>query len=347
MERMLVTAADYFRRENIRNVIVGQGQDHSYEEQLREAGYEVRIADSIAGSFAGARSFRRMVRQLDADVVHIHTEGNYLRTALVARFALGLRGGLVRTVHNVFDARGKWRVTRLLQALAGDRAVNVVIAPSLEVAINERNNLRRARVVMNWVDDDFYRVQEERRQVHGGSDGVPVAVIVGNCSAIKHHELALTALRRTNHRLIHIGDESGASGEERSLLEFMEKEGRLIERGVHSPRSALLKADYFMMSSRHEGMPVALAEAIVAGVPAFVSDAPGLRWARDVDGVVLVPADEDAWLRVVREWRSGGARSVTSRLDLSAARGAREYSEIYRKLAGRKRRRMSFAIRGR
>lgn len=327
---MLVTSAEAFRREAVHNIIVGQGIGHSFEAELRASGYDVRTIPPIAGSLANVLSFRRLVRRLGVDVIHIHTEGNYLRTVLAAKWSIGRRGVVVRTVHNVFEAKGRWLASRFIQALVGDRFISALIAPSPEVAFNERKLFRNAQVIFNWVDDLFFGISEQRQALPDRTDNVPIAVIVGNCSPIKHHELALKAVLSSNHQLIHVGNESGASDDELALLESLEKSDRLIGRGVNSPNSALLVADYFAMSSRHEGMPVALAEALTAGVPALVNDAPGLRWAGGMDGVSVLPDEEGAWCRAIANWRNGGTPPAAPTIDFSAARGAREYAQVYR-----------------
>lgn len=332
MERMLASAASHFRDENIVTIVLGQGDYHPFADELRASGCEVRILPAVGASWSGARALRTLVRELAVDVIHIHTEGNYLRTALACRMALGAQGRLVRTVLSVFDARGSWFVKRWLQALIADRMVSALIAPSPDVATNERKIGRKARVIYNWVDDRFFAISEERRKRVRAAGDAPLAVIVGNCSEIKHHELALHALMRTTHRLIHLGDERGASAEELALLHELESDGRLVGRGVHPPDAALRRADYFMMPSRHEGMSVALAEALVAGVPALVNDVPGQRWASQLGGVSVLREDEHAWISALEGWQNGDASVGPIAIDFSAARGAREYAELYRRI---------------
>ncbi|WP_442544869.1 glycosyltransferase family 4 protein [Arthrobacter sp. KN11-1C] len=330
MERMLATASEYFTEESIRSTVVGQGSDHSFESELRAAGYDVRILPFVGGSIAAARDLRKLSKQLRVDVIHIHTEGDYLRTALASRWAVGRKGAVVRTVHNVFQARGLWRAKRFIQAQIADRLVYALIAPSPEVAENEKKLLRKARVIFNWVDDVFFEVRKRRQVAEEPSNNNFTALIVGNCSTIKQHELALRAVVDSDHKLVHLGSESHASPEELELLRILEDDGRLVDRGVKPPQDALLTASYFMMPSRHEGMPVALAEALVAGVPAIVNDTPGLRWARSMEGVSVVVTEQDAWSSAVRNW-PGTRRGVGSgEVDFSAARGAKEYADVYR-----------------
>lgn len=333
MERMLVTAAEHFRTENVHNIVVGQGRHHPYANELRKAGYDVRELESIGLSFTNALVFRRLVRDLGVDVVHIHTEGNYLRTALVARWALGRTGALVRTIHSIFAAKGLWRVKRFLQAKVADRLLSALIAPSPDVVAQERTMMRMPQVIFNWVDDEVYSIQPYRDSNAAPRDSVPTALIVGNCSPIKHHELALEAISESQHNVLHLGDERDASPRELALLDSIERSGRLLERGVQSPHDALRRADYFVMPSRHEGMSVALAEAIVAGVPALVNDVQGLQWARNISGVTMVSDDEAAWALAVKNWELS-TLAGSSAPDLSAARGAKEYALVYRRALG-------------
>lgn len=330
MERMLVTAADYLRREGIHSIVLGQGDHHPFEAALQSAGYEVTTLQRVGIFQQGSRDLRKLVQGAGVDVIHIHTESDYLRTALAARWALGRRGSIVRTIHNVFDASGYWRAKRFAQAMIADRLMSAIVAPSQEVAANERRIFRRLRVIWNWVDDSFFDIRARRAVRSPKTNTEPVALIVGNCSQIKHHELALQALMSSNHKVAHIGDESGASPEELDLLRSLEADGRLIDRGVKSPTDALLEADYFMMPSRHEGMGVALAEAVVAGVPALVNDTPGMKWASQEAFVSMLPDDEDAWMQAVTGWTRKREDLRASALDFSAARGAREYAEVYR-----------------
>ncbi|MEO5314984.1 glycosyltransferase [Pseudarthrobacter sp. CC12] len=340
MEKMLITAATHFADQGIQSTILGQGDNHPYAHELRSAGYNVQTVPFAVGSRAGARELKSLVRELRVDVIHIHTEGDYLRTAWASWNALGRSKAIVRTIHNVFEATGTWRVKRMIQAQVADRLVHLLVAPSPEVSANERRLFRHVRVIYNWVDDAFFQIRDRRKNLTNSQAQEPVAVIVGNCSNIKQHELALQALKDTSHKVIHLGDESDANEEEREYLEFLNRDGRLLRRGVEAPQYALLTGSYFMMPSRHEGMGVALAEALVAGLPCLVNDAPGLRWARSIDGVEMIPESRDAWIAAAMAMPRKSRGEMPTSIDFSASRGSFEYAEVYRDAAQRKLRRI-------
>jgi glycosyltransferase involved in cell wall biosynthesis len=261
-------------------------------------------------------------------VVHIHTEGAFVVSALVARASLP-GTPIVRTVHSIFRPTGKAKLSRRLQGLAADRVVADFIAVSPEVRENERSYNRNARMIFNWVDDKYFQARKARTlQV-----STPSAVIVGNSSPIKNQVLALRAVRNSGMDLYFHGDEAGATQEEVSILDALEHEGRLRHRGTSDPRASLLQGSVFLLPSRHEGLGIALAEALVAGLPAIVNDVPGLRWARDFPNVTALPIDQDAWNVAVKSVEQSPGIEATKAdplpIDLSPARGVSEYLDLY------------------
>lgn len=335
MERMLVSAADDFRDEGVSAYVYGLTRGSTFIDELRQAGYEVTLGAPVGRSLRAARTLRRLVAERQIDVIHIHTEGNWLQTVLASRWAVaGRRSVIVRTVHNNFLASGRWLASRRLQALFGDRFVRAIVAPSPDVAESERSVRRECRVIFNWVDDRMFELYS-RRQLRQPGARAEHAVIVGNCSDIKRHELALEAIWAAGLRLSHVGDETDASARERDLLDRFEDAGRLVRRGVQPPDDVLVDGDIFCMPSRFEGFGVAFAEALVAGLPCLVSDSPGLHWARDVDGVRLLPDDVSVWEAALTDTPANSAPTIPDGIDLSASRGAHEYATLYREVLSR------------
>lgn len=330
MERMLVSAADHFRAEAISGHVYGVASGSTYTEELREAGYGVTLGDPVGKSLRTAFRLRRLITEQRIDVVHVHTEGNWFRTAATARWALERQSSaVVRTVHNNFLASGRWLASRRMQSKLGDRLVGAIVAPSPDVAEQERSIGRECQVIFNWVDDRMTALRDRREPRPLGARAEH-AVIVGNCSDIKRHELALEAIWASGLQVSHIGDEGGASAEELEWLRRFGEANRLVWRGTRPPDDALIDGDIYCMPSRFEGFSVAFAEALVAGLPCLVSDSPGLRWARAIDGVQLLPDDTAAWEVALEESPVDSHPTLPSGVDLSASRGAHEYAALYR-----------------
>jgi len=334
MERMLVSGADYFRQHGLTSTVVGQGASHPYGEALRAAGYLVFEIPPIR-SLGGLHALRRLLRVSRADIVHVHTESNYAAATLVA--ATIWRGPrVVRTVHNVFSPSGLTRVTRRVQSLIGDIIARAVIVPSPDVQKNEATYGRKSILIYNWVGDHISGSRQDfaARDVRGDR---MTAVIVGNCSTIKNHDLVLRLLFDQGFYLYHHGDERNASAQEITLLEAFERAGRLAYRGTADPSVSLEHASLYLMPSTQEGMPVALAEALTLGVPALINDVPGLRWAGAIRGVRLVDNDPLAWREAIQTFVTEGAQGWhgVASPNFSAERGVSEYVQQYERAAGR------------
>jgi hypothetical protein len=332
MERMLVSGFSYLSALGCRTIVVGQGESHPFKGELQKAGYDVKILESTLRTRHGRSQLRNLIRAENVDVVHIHTEGNYLMTVLTVARALRRNGRIIRTIHSIFAPRGRRFATRLVQAAIADRFVRQLIAPSPDVAENERRFLRSPRVIYNWVDDRFADLAKQRRdqKTFANPQSRPVALIVGNCSPIKRHELAEIAILSAGHELIHIGSELNADAKEADLLSRLESRGLLSMRGAQSPDLAFVKADYFVMSSTKEGMGVALAEAIVMRIPCYITDVAGLRWAASSPGVTILPEDQNMWNRALANYHPHTDHpAAPDSIDFTALRGAKEYFAAY------------------
>lgn len=330
MERMFVSAAEHFRSAGIESVIVGQGADHPFQPQLSAAGYRTGAVPSLR-TLAGARAWAALLRAERPDAVHIHTEGAFASSTLASKLALP-KAPVIRTIHSYFKPAGKALLSRNAQGLAADRFIKDFVAVSPDVQAHEKANFGRdPKLVFGWVEDRFFDLREQRAAEYKDEAS---AVIVGNSSPIKNHIMALRAVRDSKLSLYFHGDESGATDEERAILDELEAAGRLLHRGISDPGPSLLKASVFLIPSTHEGMSIALAEALVTGVPALVSNVPGLQWSTAFPNVVRVPVDQAAWNRALQlfsipDYRAE-IRPAPAPLDLSARRGAGELINLYR-----------------
>ena len=136
---------------------------------------------------------------------------------------------------------------------------------------------------------DVATVDDKTRQV----------IAIGRMDSYKGFDLLLRAFaacadRRPDWTLTILGD-----GEERPRLELLARtlgvESRVRLPGtVADPTPFLRRADLFVLSSRFEGFPNALLEAMAAGLPVIATDCAGAprRIVREgVDGL-LVPTDD-------------------------------------------------------
>jgi glycosyltransferase involved in cell wall biosynthesis len=157
--------------------------------------------------------------------------------------------------------------------------------------------------------------------------------------------LALLAARDASARLLLVGD-----GPERAALAALAQRLGVAQRVefagfVENPAQAFARMDLFALPSLHEGLPVALLEAMAAGLPCVAAAVGGIPEVEGGAGAIrLVPSHApQAWADALAELlasaelrRALGARArarIAARFSIEAAADA--YAALYRSaLAG-------------
>ncbi len=132
LERMLVSAAPYFRAVGVRSTLVSQGAEQPFASELQAAGYSVVCIPPVKTS-SGRRAWASVIRHEQPDVIHIHPEQAFAAAILVGhRAAPDAR--IVRTVHSYFPATGWWGIKRRLQLALSERHVSATVFLNQEMA---------------------------------------------------------------------------------------------------------------------------------------------------------------------------------------------------------------------
>jgi glycosyltransferase involved in cell wall biosynthesis len=201
-------------------------------------------------------------------------------------------------------------------ALVTDRVIAVSEAVRTDlVAVYRVCGRDRAGVIplgldLSWTD----RLSQHRgalRRRYGIPDSARVVAIVGRLTAIKNHELFLTAARALgarDHRFVIVGD-GERRGELERLTAAMGLRDRVIFTGwLEAPEAIYADLDVVCLTSLNEGTPVSLIEAMAAGRPFVATDVggvvdlaigegkPGLEGFAVFDNGVLVPSGQPAVL---------------------------------------------------
>ncbi len=259
--------------------------------------------------FLASRDFGRLLRRLRQErpaVIVTFTPFLGALAALAARF-LG-RSKVVSTLHTASDRVGRGVLWfDAVVARLGWYSGIVACAPSV-AASYERNGpayMRHVTVVANGVEPSY----EPRRSGSGASgaglgpsSGGLVAVAVGRLTAGKNYGVLFEALALApDWSLVILGDGEGRAGLEAGasalgLAERVRFLGRVPRELVGRWLSA---CDAFVQPSLHEGLSLAVLEAMARGAPVLVSDIPANRDPMDApDGAVglLLPGhDPHAW----------------------------------------------------
>lgn len=333
-------------------VLFLQGEEGPLSRLLREQGTECHsLGWSPAWRLLGSLLLARRFRQLRIDVLHVH-HISLLRTVYTA----ARRAGICRVV---LTEHAKHSISRfpVLQKAARELVSRVdactVITQNLRhFLVNEVGvSPEPIQVIPNGVDPDGLQPAGNPSAIASlvpdHFDGC-VLVSVGRLVEAKDHFTLLAALAELRDQaapvfLVLVGD-----GELRSDLESAVTRHRLEDHvvlaGQRSDVPELLSgADVFVMSSKREGLPMAVLEAMSAGLPVVSTDVGGIPEVVEdgLSGVLVPPGQPKALARALaslaadpgrREALACAARRrVVEHFDIR--RVAERYAAIYTQLA--------------
>jgi len=253
-----------------------------------------------------------LFRSAKIDVVHTHNPQPLIYAAPAGRMA-GAR--VVHTKHgaNPDSARRLW-LRRAAGALT--HAYVSVSALTAEVAARNREApTARRHTVPNGIDlDRFYPDAGDRQAVRaelGIPDGAFVFGTVGRVAVEKDQALLLRAagpLLGPETHLVVVGD--GAEMAALTALAATLPSVHLVGARRDVPR--LLRAfDVFALSSRTEGLPLVLPEAMATGLPVVSTSVGGIPSVIDPDvGLLVAAGDEDGLRRALATFRDDRARTT-------------------------------------
>lgn len=250
-----------------------------------------------------ALGFRRLIRSFAPDVFHAHVPRPTLWASLGLRTMLR-RPSFVYTEHNVQDVYPRWSrwVYRIFLPLV-DRVVCVSDAAARSFAARWPRVVPPTRI---WNGIEVTRVRAVRdpasvRHDLGARPGASVLCNVANIGYRKGHDVLIEALAR-----LQSSDQlqcwiAGSFEHEPAMVEAVRaaiadyglgETVKLLGRRRDVP-DLLHAADIFVLSSRQEGFPITILEAMAAGKPIVATDVGGCAEAvvHGETGLIVPPED--------------------------------------------------------
>lgn len=245
----------------------------------------------------------RCLRRERFDLVHCHSTKAGLLGRLAARIAAV--PAVVFTAHGWPFTSGWHPIVRIVSTLA-ERAAAHLATTIICVAHHVRAEALRMRigrpaqlaVIHNGVDPALWVERPAVGTSPGHSSPSCTVVMVGRLQDPKDPATLVRAWKRISgaHRLILVGD-----GPIRPELEAIITGDRLSDRvillGAREDVPALLRdADIFVLSSRWEGLPLAVIEAMMAGLPVVATAVGGVSEvvADGQTGILVPPGQPEA-----------------------------------------------------
>ena len=315
-----------------------------FEEATRR-GVPVRIVPSLRRRIrplADAKAvveLVRLFRRERPDIVHTHSS----KAGLLGRLAARIAGVpvVVHTVHGWSFHDGMSPLARAV-AVAMERVAArwtwpIVVVAEIDAEIGVAAGIGQPQqyvLVRSAVDVNRLRraagSRASARAALGIPEGVPVAGTVTRLCRQKDPETLVRAARlmaelQPDARLVVVGDGPLRPQVER-LLDELELRDHVTLLGRRSDVEALLPGfDAFVLSSRWEGLPRVIVEAMAVGVPVVSTDVGGIAEAVEdqVSGLLVPPGDAvalaNALVRVL------GQPGLGARLRASAATRVDEF----------------------
>ena len=291
--------------------------------------------------------FVRTLRELRPDVVHLHLHtGQYAGRAAAV---LARAPAIVLTMHGDEPrSRVRWAADRVLHARTA-RFVVFTEAQRRRFAADEGVPLERIAVIPNGVVvPATIGTRAELRDALGVPRDAFVLYTAGRLVPEKNQRVAIEALARARaagalDMHLAIAGDGALNSALRACAEQLGLRDCVHFLGFRRDAAALVRAmDLFVLPSLRERMPLALAEAMLAGVP--VATTP---WTGSSDvvqdgetGFVAAGFDADAFAEaVMRAYRDHASRAAAAARAEAAARAmfdvaamGRAHLDLYRSL---------------
>jgi glycosyltransferase involved in cell wall biosynthesis len=324
-------------------VVELEPQVHPYLRSLSDAGVRVHALHLGTRAYLQERRIvRRMLEETRPDVVHTHGYRPDILDAPLAR-ALGI--ATVTTLHGSSLLGGRAALHEWLQMRLLSRS-EAVVAVSRQIV----EDLKKTRVPPDrvyyipngWVASVEPLPRSEARKELGLAATGTVVGWVARLIPVKSCDnflRAFSACRGLPVQAAIIGD-----GAERTRLEALCAELAIADQvtfcGARGQAGRLFAAfDAFVLSSRSEGTPITLLEAMAAGVPVVTTAVGGIPDVVTPNEALLVPAEDSVALgtaicQVINDPVAARVRAeaATRRLngEFSAERWLASHETMYR-----------------
>ena len=317
-------------------IVLGRRCGSSLEEILDGSDVRTIYLDKQGGF--DPRMFWRAgqaLRQLRPTVVHTHV--HVLRYVL-PQLLLRKPRAVVHTVHNIAEQEVEPRAQWLQGVAFRSGVIPVSVAQEVASSLERRYRVSNSEVIPNCIPVRRYQLSKEVRERWRRNAGIDSTDTVFTCVALfreqKNHRRLLRVFKagpgsHSSAKLLLVG----AGPTEESIRQLAEHYGlgdRVRFLGLRDDIPEVLRAsDVFVLSSDYEGNPLAVMEAMAAGLPVVSTRVGGVPElvAHGKDGLLVDSANEMEFKEALQLLLD--RPEVRINMGLSAARHAEEKFDLY------------------
>lgn len=268
-------------------------------ESIHKAG--IRVIPVSAGSLFNIWRFRRLVRVLKeekVDLVQTHlVYANILGT--LAAHSAGIP--VIATLHSIAVSEGwKAKVLRLIENYVLRNYTTRILAVGQMIAdINQKiYGRRKLDVIPNGIpvrELSQTREREQMRREIAGDGSNSIVITVGRFSRAKGYEDMIDAFhllrqKSSNPKLVMVGSGTTLNNIKSRIDDLHLNQSVILTGEREDVHQLLALSDVYASSSHREGLPLAVLEAMMAGLPVVataVGDIPNV--VTEETGVVVPP----------------------------------------------------------
>lgn len=298
-------------------------------------------------------ALKRVVRSVNPDLVNVHSPvpGLWLKALLGRNQRAEIAPVLVETIHNVNYGH---LATRTLSAASGGVPCATIAVSGAVASSRLTAKSQKVYTVIHGVDATEiagWRSEHgsEMRQRLAIPDSAVTVAVVANFRPQKNHGRLVSAVEilasrgiEANQLVIVCAGTGPTEASTRKMVQTRELGAHFRFLGsVPDGWKVIASADAALLTSDHEGLPVAVMEAGAAGVPFLATDVGGVRElvTDGVNGLIFPPSAECVaealqGLTADEELRARLTLGARSKSVVSIDAAAQMIGEIYQSLLG-------------
>ena len=302
LERVIVLLCRTLDRERFEPSVLCLRKAGDFAAELMAEGIPVHVLPWSREEldYFAFRKVGRILREQRIDVIHSHNTGPFFHGALGATLA-GVKTHIHTDHARPFPDSMRWMVAEHLLSYLAYRVVGVSDDTTHNLRHYEKIPEGKLATIPNGIDLQPIRSDASQlRQELGIAPGTPVIGTAGRLTHQKGMEFLVQAAeilrpRFPDFRVLIVGE--GKGNEQAELQEMVDRAGlqdhvHLLGLRMDIP-DLLALFDIYALPSRWEGLPMAILEAMAAGLPIVGSAVGGVPTAvrEGVNGFLVEPED--------------------------------------------------------